>query len=287
MKRCGFTLVELLVVIAIMGLLGTAAVGGYRQMQRGMEERGVIQNVNKFVKAAYERAHVDRQPTAVYFWNECIREQTEDANEIVVGKAVAVRRYGRITMVDGNFLCDEFGDLNLAYPDDKVDGDDESASSGQYSTKRLYQLDSVDSGLKYSTVRDQVALRKRTEYYLTHDPKTDTEGAGGSDDKDKEIGMIKIYSFVKEDGGTADWKVGSAYGFEFASIELPHGFIFGSGYSQDVDSPVTEGPTLIFTPNGITGVSQVEVYALRPNNSGMLTAEKIGISEKPDKKDVN
>ena len=39
--RRAFTLIELLVVIGIMGLLGTASVGGYQQMRRGMEEQGV------------------------------------------------------------------------------------------------------------------------------------------------------------------------------------------------------------------------------------------------------
>ncbi len=95
--RRGFTLLELLVVIAIMGLLGTASVGGYRAMQRGMEERGVMQNVNEFIRAAYQRAQIDRQPVAVYFWNECIREESDMQTAVVVGKAVAVRRSGRVT----------------------------------------------------------------------------------------------------------------------------------------------------------------------------------------------
>jgi len=280
MNRQGFTLVELLVVIAIMGLLGTAAVGGYRQMQRGMEERGVVQTVNVFVRGAYQRARIDRQPTAVYFWNECLRSQTDDANEIVVGKAVAVRRSGRITAVQGNWLADEFGDLNLAYPDDTVTEDDDgtgaAASSGRYSTKRLYQLDSASAGLKYSVVRDQVKALPRSELFLTHSPFSDTGGG-----KEEIAGEMQIYGFVKEDGGTATWNVGSAYGFEFASIELPHGYIFGSSFSRSSDSPVTEVKTLIFKPNGTSGASQVDIYALRPNNSGSLAPERIGTSENP------
>ena len=52
MKRSAFTLIELLMVIMIMGLLGTVTVGGYRAMQRGMEERGVMENANHFIRAA-------------------------------------------------------------------------------------------------------------------------------------------------------------------------------------------------------------------------------------------
>ena len=52
MKRA-FTLIELLLVVGIMGLLGTVSVGGYQQMRRGMEEKGVIQDVNTLIRAAY------------------------------------------------------------------------------------------------------------------------------------------------------------------------------------------------------------------------------------------
>ena len=48
MKKA-FTLLELLVVITIMGIMGSLAVSGYRQMRRGMEERSVVQNVNQFM----------------------------------------------------------------------------------------------------------------------------------------------------------------------------------------------------------------------------------------------
>ena len=107
----GFTLVELLVVIGIMGLLGTASVGGYRQMRRGMEEKGVLQDVNTLIRAAYQRAQIDRQPTAVVFWNETLRGDSDDADEsaIVVGRAVAVRRSGRITGVKGDLLAQRHG----------------------------------------------------------------------------------------------------------------------------------------------------------------------------------
>jgi prepilin-type N-terminal cleavage/methylation domain-containing protein len=45
-NRKAFTLIELLMVVLIMGILGSITVGGYRAMQRGMEERGVMENVS-------------------------------------------------------------------------------------------------------------------------------------------------------------------------------------------------------------------------------------------------
>ena len=128
MNRKAFTLLELLLVMAIMGFMGTVAVGGYRAMRRGMEERSVMQNVNQFIRSAYQRAQIDRQPTAVYFWNETLRQGDDYNTEIVVGKAVAIRRYGRITRKEGNLLIDEFADLNYSYATDDSTGDSNNAN---------------------------------------------------------------------------------------------------------------------------------------------------------------
>ena len=87
MKRA-FTLIELLLVVGIMGLLGTVSVGGYQQMRRGMEEKGVIQDVNTLIRAAYQRAQIDRQPTAVVFWNETLRgENDANGDENMISRA--------------------------------------------------------------------------------------------------------------------------------------------------------------------------------------------------------
>lgn len=278
----GFTLIELLVVVGIMGLLGTASVGGYRQMQRGMEERGVMQNVNQFIRSAYQRAQIDRQPTAVYFWNETLRSATMDANEIVVGKAVAVRRHGRITKVQSGILIDEFGDLDLTYPTDAAEDDEGDAkNTGKFSRMKLYQLDTASAGLRYSIVRDRVGVYRQTEIYLDHDPVQDAQDRVGK-------GRLDLHGFVVEEPGSATWKVGSAYGLEFATIELPHGYIFGSSYSQSVDNPVREIDTLVFKPGaagssqgGTSGGATIQVSSLRPNASGNLSAQRVGTSDAP------
>ena len=287
----GFTLIELLVVIGIMGLLGTASVGGYRQLQRGMEERGVMQNVNAFIRAAYQRAQIDRQPTAVYFWNETLRAETEDENEIVVGRAVAVRRNGRITKIQGNLLIDEFGDLNLTYPsDDASNGGGQQAASSKFATLKLYQLDTAGGELKLkcSIVRDKVELYRPTEIYLSHDATTDSGDRLPATDGGQ--GRMLLYGFNVEEKGNAQWKVGSAYGLEFQSIELPHGYIFGSSYSKNLNDPVQklDSLSLVFRPGtqgtsqgGEVGKSTVLVSVLRPNTSGELSVEKVGTSDAP------
>lgn len=271
MKKA-FTLVELLVVVGIMGLLGTVSVGGYRAMQRGMADKGVMENVNSFVRAAYQRAQIDRQPTAIYFWNETVREATEYETEIVVGKAVAIRRYGRISQVQGQYLYDEFADLHLTYQTD----DDESGGSDE-NTMYLYPIDSLSdidssSQLRRSTVSGKVFRRTMTPLYLSAQNGT-LEGAAGS-------GEIETYAFQIMDAGGVVWEPGMAYGFEFARIELPHNYIFGSAYSTSSKDPVREAGTLVFDV-GYNSGNAVTISNLRPGQSGSLSAQSIGQSDNP------
>ena len=128
-------------VVMIMALLGTITVGGYRAMQRGMEERGAMENANHFIRAAYRRAQIDRQPVALWFWNETIREETDTEPMIVVGKAVAVRRAGRVSRYSDLYLFDEFGDLDRErLIESKQDEDTENVDSGSTESDNLVPL---------------------------------------------------------------------------------------------------------------------------------------------------
>ena len=284
--KSGFTLIELLTVIGIMGLLGTMSVGGYRAMQRGMEERSVMQNVNTLVKAAYERAQIDRQPTAIFFWNETIRgaDDDPDENEIVVGHAVAVRRNGRISRKDGDYLVDEFGDLDKTFP---KEGDADEGGSGNGDTAEntfyLYQLDDLGGKsleLKRSIVAGRVTDRSRNEIYLQRG----LAGNGANDD-----GEIEAWAFRIEDANGVEWKTGSAYGMEFAEITLPRNYIFGANYSKNLSQPIVElGNPIVCSvgrnsgsgsQGGVTG--SIQVYSLRPDGSGGLKAEKVGTNDNP------
>ena len=116
--RKGFTLLELLVVVGIMGMLGVAAAGGYSALGRGMSERGAVASAASLLRAAKERAQVDRSPTVVYCYNRLVKEPTGvDDNGVVVGVMTAVRRAGRITYTTGgDVLYDEFADLDRSIP---------------------------------------------------------------------------------------------------------------------------------------------------------------------------
>lgn len=278
MKRKAFTLLELLLVITIMGIMGTAAVGGYRAMRRGMEERSVMQNVSQFLRAAYQRAQIDRQPVNVYCWNETLREKSGDAPIEVVGRAVAVRRSGRLTRVQKPYLIDEFGDLRfsrLVQDEDSTSGSS-SSDSGKGAKVFLYPMNGDETGLKRSSVSETTKKITTSEPLLT---------TGGGDKR------FVDYAYVLDDAGGVNWEAGMAYGFEFADIQLPYNYLFGANYSDSVKNPVSGAGVIHYkvSANSGSGASggvdgSVDVYSLRPGSSGSLAAQRVGSAEKPDEK---
>lgn len=280
MGRKAFTLVELLMVILIMGILGTVSVGGYRAMQRGMEERGVMENVNHFIRAAYRRAQTDRSPTAVFYWNETLRDETDVDTLLVVGKAVAVRRAGRVSRYIDPYLYDEFSDLDrqrLIVDANDVDNDNsDSGSSSADNLVPIYKMNSKSGcgrALVSSTTKNVTA--QNAERLLSR----------------MEVEEIPCYAFVVHDRGTAgEWKTGDAYGLEFAEIQLPHGYIFGNSYNRSTRAGVNIGDPLWFdvsantgsgSDGGATGTSTIQIYNLRPGASGDLEAKLVATTDKP------
>ena len=220
-----FTLIELLVVMAIMGLLGTISVGGYRAMQRGMEQRGVLLNVRQFVRAAQERARIDRVPVNVYFWNETLRKETDTEPPVIVGKAAAVRRTGRVTQVDGDYLYDEFGDLR-AMADEADASGNVNVSTGSKQGLFLYRI-GKSTNFERSLIAPDTEANKDFAVYV-------------DDDAEFKRTEIRPYAFRVVDANGVSWKTGDAYGFAFEEIQLPKNYIFGSSYSDKTSSPVTE-----------------------------------------------
>lgn len=286
MKRA-FTLLELLVVMAIMGIMGTAAVGGYRQLQRGMAERGVMDNANQFIRSAYQRAQIDRTPVEVYFWNETLKSRSEDANEVVVGRAVAVRRRGRISALSSlegkQLLIDEFGDLEQ-FDYDQNSNIEYAENPNNDSEARLYQMEGNDQmsySVIFATPRTRDTHGYATERFVTHSPVTGNTSSQSPNSSQENVGSIIQYGYcVKSQGNAKSWQIGSAYGFEFQQIELPHGFIFGSQYSTNARDPIQGERKVVYKPDS-SSAQTVDVYALRPGQDGMLSAQKVSSTDNP------
>ena len=291
MTRRAFTLIELLVVIAIMGMMGALSVGGYRAMRRGMEEKGVMRNVNHFIRAAYQRAQIDRLPVAVYFWNETLTDENTSGILNVSGRAIAVRRAGRISKVSGNYLCDEFGDL--AYSSAEAAGlARNSSSSSKDSGQYIYRMNGDEGGqMARSVVNTLTEKVENINEIMLFDGDPDTPRSFANMDR-----KFHVYAYVLSDKGSATWKTGDAYGFEFAELQLPKGYIFGSTYSKNVQAPVAGNDVIRFkvsqnsgsgATSGLSGRSSITVNSLRPDKSGKISPQKVGDSENPTQRIVN
>lgn len=267
MKR-GFTLLELLVVVGIMGFLGTASIAGYNALQRGMAERSVTAVASTLLRAAQERAHVDRMPTAVFCYNRLLKEPTGDEdNGVVVGVMTAIRRSGRISYVRGNLLYDEFADLDSTY--EAVDGENEAKKGGSF---RLYRFDvsklNGGNSMEYSIVSDRVVLSEDAEM-LTLFSGT---GNGGNQTN------LMTSAFCDLGGGTASgWQVGDGYALEFAETQLPAGYIFGTQVPNKAgDIKVIK--TILFKPDDDRD-EKVDIYPAKPDGSGWPKAGERAVGE--------
>ena len=260
MTKRAFTLVELLVVVGIMAAMATMSIGSYFAVVRGMADRGALAAATSVISLAQERARIDLAPTVVYFYNELVQNKDESKGTelVVAGVAVAIRRAGRLTRVTGNYLGDEFADLDITY------GLSEGSGSLRGDTFRLYKFDF--SGMKYSSVYSEVVEDSiDNESYLVESPRDRGFRKANGDNEDPN--EIISYAFIQKDGN-ASWQVGDAYGYEFAKIRLPDNYIFGG--ASDVPSqsqPIKNVSTVIkcYPDSNASSLDSVRVTARRPS----------------------
>lgn len=245
--RKAFTLVELLMVIGIMGMLATVSVGGYAALTRGMAERGALDAAAGLAETALQRAQVDRTRTYVFTFDEVLRAETDDEAGIACGLMVAVRPIGRVTH-SGNYIADEFGDLNQGFG--TQDTNENGGSSGNKEIRagmmRLYNLTTK----QWATVQSGVFFEQGLD-------ETDLEDGGR-----RQMGR---HGFKLVSGAT--FSVGDLYGQEFAVTRLPPGFIFGSSVSMSGSSDLglkQIGSAIQVEPDD-TSAPNLKVYRIQPN----------------------
>lgn len=247
MKK-GFTLLELLVVVAIMGVLGFAATNSYSALVRGMRERGAVTSAASLLRAARERAHVDRLPTAVFCYNRLLKAPTSTENGVVVGMMTVVRQSGRLSFVQGKYLCDEFADLDKTYEVGEDEG--ELRKGGGF---RLFRFSGANMNkMEYSIVSDRVVQFEKDVYLASTGTETNH--------------VMGAYYDLGTSANAASWKTGDAYAFAFGEMTLPEGIIFGTS----VPRSTTEDElvqVLVFDPESDNDKT-IDLSSTRPDASG-------------------
>ena len=243
--RRAFTLMELMVVVGIMTFLGLAATNGYNALQKGIAERGAVDAASALLKAAKERALVDRVPTAVFCYNRMLRDASGEENGVIVGEAVAIRRAGRITKVSGNYLYDEFGDLERSY-----DTTTRQSELAERKGMRLWRFDDHDvPGVSFMPWGDQL-------------------NGGGMMSSNIQLRVCAFYDLGTSSYKPPAWQVGNGYGFEFQRLRLPDGFVFGSSVPSQVGQ-ISETGAFFFDPAQYANNEQIDVWVCRVNAGGM------------------
>ena len=254
--RKAFTLLELMIVVAIMAALSTLSISGYRALTKGMRDRSAIVAVQTLVDAARQRAEIDRKPMIVYFYDDLLQEANESAGADLVGHgvAIAVRPMGRFSAIDGNYLCDEFGDLDIIYSAENPD----SEGSGQQNNRTAMRLYRLADG-NYADVKPSVVSKPiSASFLLTGETAGDTGVTTGEGGGEK---LIRNFAFEKVGG--AGFNVGDAYGGEFASVTLPKGYYFGSSAPSSVGRVPIRQMEIRPSSGQASGASSVTVYSMR------------------------
>ena len=197
----------------------------------------------------------------------------ELAPPVVVGKAVAVRRTGRVSKVNDRdkFLYDEFADLQF-FSSQYV--------SSEESTMWVYKMNGSDGdSLKRSRITRGTYGGGEGQLKLR-----------GADAVDR---ALQDYCYKIVDDEKVDWKIGDAYGAEFLDITLPHNFIFGDKYSTTTKDPIAGDGVLRFKVSensgngarqGKDGESTVTISSLRPDKTGAPKVFRVGETTDPTEK---
>jgi hypothetical protein len=187
-----------------------------------------------------------------------------------------VRRAGRITRKTGNFLGDEFADLNITY------GLADNAGSLRGDTFRLYRFNFTE--MEYSSVFSEAVedVIGNEEYLVEHPVNRDFRKPNGDSEDPNEM---SVYSFKIKDSGNATWNVGDAYGYEFARIRLPDNYTFGGPDKyprNDSDTIVPVKKVIKCLPDSTSeSLETIEISSLRPSGR----PESIGDTKK-EMKDI-
>jgi prepilin-type N-terminal cleavage/methylation domain-containing protein len=256
MRRSGFTILELIAVIGIIAVIGTAVIGGFSGMMKGVARRSAIDSVRRALNLARQEACVDGNDTYLY--------------PVDVNRYAIVRKAGTITgtgtgsrkvtlegvsafqtSIDGGkWILDEFADLSGSTETFVVD-------------QNLSQADLIEKLKDYG---GSLVFDMKDGVYTT-------VAFSPFRDKDNDVWVFGIH-------GTTSFDKGHDYGWVTHPIQsLPAGYVFKGSYNtSDGSYKSKHGICVHFLPDG-TAEKAVTLTLQRPEDGSEIPL-KIEVSGK-------
>ena len=259
----GFSLLELLAVMSIMGLLTTVAVTSYFGAARGMARRSAVKHLVTTLTVARQRACMDNARVSVVFYNEVsgVIDAEKGGGLKVVPSYVVCKAVGKISMVSGDYLIDEFNALDKMFSTEIPDN-----VGGYRGGFRLYNLSEGEFSFVYPWVvnsGDDMIVGRQSSYQPRSNSDTTINAWCFEINQKGKLG---------EDAGI--WNVGDSYGVESAPVQsLPKSFLFG-GLNDDEE----KFEVITFLPSGrvIKGLT-IKIEETRPpKKSTKITVNQDG-----------
>lgn len=236
--RCGFSLVELLAVMAVVAMLSTMAVTSYFSAVRGMASRTARDNFYNALMMARQRACIDGCRVSLVIFNEAAAfDPSGTTIKDLAASFVVCRELGRFSYVSGNFLFDEFSDLNALF---RIKTAADALDSSGAGSVKLYNL-----------TQGAWALVGPYVEWRTVGSSVDLPYSGGNF-------SIKAYALERltgsgtsSTGGGPTWNAGDSYGIEISPTKaLPKGFVFHELNNTLTLDSLRDVRSVTFEPDG-------------------------------------
>ncbi len=231
----GFSLLELLAVMSIMGLLTTLAVTSYFGAARGMARRGAIKHMVNTLTLARQRACMDNSRVSVVLYNEVsgiLDADSGGTQTAVIPSYVVCKEVGKISLVTGNYLVDEFNALDTMFTTAKLEN-----SASYKGGFRVYNLSEGGFSFVFPWVVNSEAMIQGRQSPYKPRPIADTRINAWCFEINRNVP-------VREDGN--QWNVGDSYGVEAAPVQtLPKLFEF-----KELKDNIASIQVITFLPDG-------------------------------------
>lgn len=252
--RNGFSLMELLVVMSIMGLLLALGTVSYFSAIAGMAQRSAVDHMVSTMTVARQRACMDATRVGVVWYNESL----DGSSTNVVPTYVVCKAVGRVSLVNGNFIYDEFTPL------DEMFGTAVNSLGSKLKGMRIFNMTQGNMAL---VIPRAVLFSSAT---TLPSPYGRLNGVG-------DLTGFTFYGLEKHaSSSTWKWDNGDVYGVVSTEPRtLPKGIVFAS-LAEDRETTQLSDNCIWFYPDGRVSGRTIKLRDTKQNKTCSFTVNSDG-----------